>query len=81
MFLVLSSFYKTMAELIELSSLFIYAHGLYIYLLSMCSKSSVCFVYLLHPRLVDQCYGNGPMTFIGCSSFNLFIGKVKVLRS
>ncbi len=41
--------------------------------------SSIYFIYLLHPRLVEPWYGNGPMNFIGCSSSNLFIQKVRVL--
>ncbi len=36
--------------------------------------------YLLHPRLVDPCYGNGPMTFIGCSNSNVTIRRVGVPR-
>ena len=76
MSLVLYSSCKTIVELIELPFLFIYVHGLYISLLSICSMSSIYFVYLLHPRLVDPCYGNNPITFIGCSSSNLFILRV-----
>jgi hypothetical protein len=41
--------------------------------------SSIHFIYLLHPRLVDRCYGNAPMTFKGYSSSNLFIRRVTVL--
>ena len=41
--------------------------------------SSIYFVYLLHPRVVDPCYGNGRMTFIGCASSNLFFRRVRVL--
>ena len=41
--------------------------------------SSIYFVYLLCQRLVDLCYGNGPMIFIGCSSSNLPIRRVGVL--
>jgi hypothetical protein len=47
MSLVLSSLCKTIVELIELSSLFIYAHGLYISLLNICSLSSIYFVCLM----------------------------------
>jgi hypothetical protein len=82
MSLVLSSLCKTIVELIELSFLFIYAHGLYNSLLSIFSifsMSSIYFIYLLHPRLVNPCYGNGPISFIGCSSSNLLICRVRVL--
>ena len=40
--------------------------------------SSIYFVYMLHPRLINQSYGNSPMTFIGCSSSNLFICRVRI---
>ncbi len=75
MSLVLYSSCKTIVILMELSSLFIYAHSICIPLFSICSMSSIYFVYLFYPRLVDPCYGNGPMNFIGCSSSNLFIRK------
>ena len=48
------------------------------FLLSICSMSGIYFVYLLRPRLVGPCYGNGPMTFIGCSSSHLFIRWVRI---
>jgi hypothetical protein len=51
MSLVLYSLCKIIVELIELSSLFIYAHGLYISLFNICSMNSIYFVYMLHPRL------------------------------
>lgn len=73
-----SSSRKTIVKLIELSSLSIYVHGLYSSLLSIRPMSSIDFVYLLHPKLFNPCFGNGPMTFIGSSSSNLFIRWVRV---
>ncbi len=53
MSLVLYSSCKTIGELIELSSLFFYAHSRCTSSLSICSMSSIYFVYLLYCKLVD----------------------------
>jgi hypothetical protein len=40
--------------------------------------SSIYFVYPFHPRVVNPYNDNGPTSFIGCSSSNLFIRMVRV---